>query len=133
MRMSVYSHFSNYHISLFIFIILASLSGPLKAQQAPNILLIIADDMGLDASPCHKDVAKYKPHMPTLENLCDKGVRFDNVWAAPMCSPTRAAILTGRHGFRTGVIAPTGRSCGVIPLKEKTLFIHLARRVYSQR
>ena len=41
--------------------------------------------------------------MPTLESLCARGVRFDNVWASPTCSPTRANLLTGRYGYKTGV------------------------------
>lgn len=69
----------------------------------PNILLVIADDFGVDASPCYK-VGAEKPVMPTLERLCSEGVVFDNVWVSPMCSPTRATILTGQYGFRTGVL-----------------------------
>ena len=75
-----------------------------SASQPPNILLIIADDFGLDASPCHA-VGAEKPNMPNLEALCNTGVVFDNVWATPACSSTRAAILTGQYGFRTGVLA----------------------------
>jgi arylsulfatase B len=70
----------------------------------PNILLIIADDFGLDASPCYA-VGSDKPNMPNLQALCDSGLVFDNVWANPSCSPTRATILTGRYGFRTRVLA----------------------------
>ncbi len=70
----------------------------------PNILLIIADDFGLDASPCH-DIGAEKPAMPNLERLCREGLVFDNAWVSPMCSPTRATILTGQYGFRTGVLA----------------------------
>jgi arylsulfatase A-like enzyme len=40
--------------------------------------------------------------------LCDEGVRLDNFWAQPVCSPTRATLLTGRYGFRTGVGSPVG-------------------------
>jgi arylsulfatase B len=79
---------------------------------APNILFVIADDFGLDASPCHA-VGAEKPHMPTLVALCKQGVVFDNVWAYPVCTPTRASILTGQFGIRTqvmqvdDVLAPT--------------------------
>lgn len=69
----------------------------------PNILLIIADDFGVDASPCYATGAE-KPEMPNLERLCGTGVVFDNLWVTPMCSPTRATILTGQYGFRTGVL-----------------------------
>ena len=73
-------------------------------QPAPNILLIIADDMGLDASPCY-DIGEHKPDMPVLEAMCADGLVFDNLWSQPVCSPTRATLLTGRYGFRTGVLS----------------------------
>ena len=41
--------------------------------------------------------------MPTLQTLADQGIRFINGYAQPVCSPTRAAILTGRQAWRTGV------------------------------
>ena len=72
-------------------------------QRPPNILLIIADDMGLDASPCY-DVGEQKPDMPVLEAMCADGLVFDNLWSQTVCSPTRATLLTGRYGFRTGVL-----------------------------
>ncbi|MEM8539639.1 MAG: sulfatase-like hydrolase/transferase [Pseudomonadota bacterium] len=71
----------------------------------PNILLIIADDMGLDASRCY-DVGAQQASMPNLEALGANGLVFDNAYAQPTCSPTRATIMTGQYGFRTGVGAP---------------------------
>ena len=79
-------------------------SAAFASGESPNILLVIADDMGVDASPCYL-VGDQKPHMPVLEDLCRNGVVFENVWANPQCSPTRATILTGRYGIRTGVRA----------------------------
>jgi arylsulfatase A-like enzyme len=49
--------------------------------------------------------------------LCARGVVFDNAWAAPLCSPTRAAIITGRHGFRNTV----GTVGLPLPLTERAL------------
>lgn len=68
----------------------------------PNILLIIADDMGLDATPGF-NVGTTKPNMPNLQNMINNGVRFTNLWAYPTCTPTRGSILTGKYGFRTNV------------------------------
>ena len=101
---------------------------PAFAQTAsPNILLIIADDMGLDASPCY-DVGARTPSMPTLEALCEDGLVFENAYAAPMCSPTRATIMTGRYGFRTGVGTAVGlRSRGGLSTDETSLFTFLDR------
>lgn len=67
-----------------------------------NCILIIADDVSPDYFGCFSpttDTAK----MPTIAQLAQNGIRFTNVWAAPVCSPTRAGILTGRYSFRTGV------------------------------
>jgi arylsulfatase A-like enzyme len=80
-------------------------------EDPPNILLVIADDMGVDASPCYP-VGDQKPNMPVLENMCRTGVVFENVWSNPECSPTRATILTGRYGFRTGVTAAVLKTGG---------------------
>ncbi len=79
-----------------------------SAVAQPNILLIIADDMGLDASACYS-VGQQQATMPVIEALCAEGMVFENAYAAPLCSPTRASILTGQYGFRTGIGAPVPR------------------------
>lgn len=69
----------------------------------PNILLVIADDMGLDATPNFPE-GTIKPNMPNLQAMMDTGITFKNLWSYPVCSPTRASILTGRYGSKTGVL-----------------------------
>jgi len=72
------------------------------AQGAPNFLVVVGDDMGAETLSCYglnDDTAV----TPTLDNLCAHGIRFDNMWSQPVCSPTRATVMTGRYGFRTGV------------------------------
>ncbi len=68
----------------------------------PNILLIIADDMGLDACPGYQ-IGDQKPTMPNLQGMINTGIRFNNVWANAVCTPTRSSILTGKYGFRNGM------------------------------
>lgn len=80
-----------------------TLSGNPESFAKPNILLVIADDMGLDATPGYS-VGSTKPTMPTLQSLIASGLRFNNVWSNPTCTPTRSSILTGTYGFRTGVL-----------------------------
>lgn len=58
--------------------------------------------MGLDASACYQ-VGQNQAKMPNVEALCAAGMVFENTYAAPVCSPTRATILTGKYGFRTDV------------------------------
>lgn len=69
----------------------------------PNILLVIADDMGLDASPGYS-IGITKPAMPNLQTLINTGITYNNVWSNPTCSPTRATILTGKYGINNGVL-----------------------------
>lgn len=73
-----------------------------RAAAQQNILLLIADDLGTDYCGFSKD-ARDTARMPNIRSLLSRGVRFDNAWANPNCSPTRAGILTGRYSFRTGV------------------------------
>ncbi|MFT7580044.1 MAG: arylsulfatase B [Myxococcota bacterium] len=74
---------------------------------AENVLLIIADDLGLDASECYGATGTIAS-TPTIRALCEAGVVFENAWVAPTCSPTRATMLTGRYPLRHGVGAPSG-------------------------
>lgn len=71
-------------------------------DNPPNILLIIADDMGLDATPNYP-IGSIKPNMPNLEGFMANGIKFNNVWANPLCSPSRATMLTGKYGTQTGI------------------------------
>ncbi len=73
------------------------------ACASDNILLIIADDYGIDASALYNTSpgAVLAP-TPNIAALAANGVRFTAAYAYPTCSPTRAAMLTGRYGFRTG-------------------------------
>ena len=66
-------------------------------------ILLIADDYGVDMAQLYNDPAADLPPTPNLNALMDDGVLFENAWTNPICSPTRAAMLTGRYGFRTGI------------------------------
>ena len=83
--------------------------GP-RSSERPNILFILADDLGSESSAMYPDL--YNPAapnghgqvpIPTLTALANRGVVFDNVWANPVCSPTRAALLSGLYGHNTSV------------------------------
>ena len=83
----------------YLFILLF---GFVKLNAQRNVILIIADDLGSDYCGFyenHVDTAS----MPNVRKLLNRGVRFRYVWSNPLCSPTRAGILTGRYSFRTGV------------------------------
>ncbi|AWW00268.1 sulfatase-like hydrolase/transferase [Arcticibacterium luteifluviistationis] len=68
----------------------------------PNILLLIADDMGKDATFGFSE-GSIKPNTPNLNSLKASGLSFSNLWVNPTCSPTRASLITGKYGYRTGV------------------------------
>lgn len=67
-------------------------------QRRPNILLIMADDLGAKELACYGNQTH---RTPNLDRLANTGVMFRTCWATPICSPSRAAIMTGRYGFRT--------------------------------
>ena len=73
------------------------------ARGADNILLIIADDLGADSFPLTASAGASLPPMPNITALKTSGILFRNACAHPTCSPSRAAMLTGRHPFRTGI------------------------------
>ncbi len=69
-------------------------------NKMPNILLLVADDMGYGDLSCYGGVA----HTPNLDKLADNGIRFTDFYAAaPNCSPSRAGLLTGKSPAMTGI------------------------------
>ena len=96
-------------------------SFPARAQQTkPNIVFILADDLG------YADVGftgGTQIKTPALDALASSGARLTEFYAQPVCSPTRAALLTGRypmrHGLQIGVVRPWAQYG--LPLDERTL------------
>jgi len=89
----------------------------------PNILLIIADDLGAEATSLYPDIkgTNGQVSIPNIEALAQNGLVFDNAWASPVCSPTRGTIVSGQYGFRTGVTTVGN----VLPTSTVTLFDRL--------
>ncbi len=87
-----------------------------------NVLVLVADDLGVDMVGAYAEGADLPP-TPNLDALAARGVLFRNAYSQPTCSPTRAAALTGRHGFRTGVGEPLflGDAFGALSVDEWTL------------
>ena len=76
-------------------------------SQTPNILLIIADDVGVDCFNGYLN-SPILPTTPTLDSLRNSGLTFENAWATPTCTPTRATIMSGKYGIKTGVLGAPG-------------------------
>jgi arylsulfatase A len=70
-----------------------------KQAKKPNIIFILADDLGIGEVGCY-GADNYKT--PNIDQLAAKGIRFTNAYTPPLCGPSRATILTGRYLFRTG-------------------------------
>ncbi len=76
---------------------------PVTTAASPNIIFIIADDMGWDVFGSYPGIAGAKATTPTIDSLARSGITFTNYWVNPICAPTRASMLTGKYAFRTGV------------------------------
>ena len=81
--------------------------GPLIPSSAqppsgrPNVLLIVTDDQGYGDLGIHGNP---RVATPNLDRLGRQSVRFESFYVSPVCSPTRASLLTGRYNYRTGVV-----------------------------
>jgi len=80
-------------------------------SRPPNVIFILADDLGWADLGCYGADLHETPH---LDQLVQEGVRFTQTYAMPVCSPSRASILTGRHAarlamtiWREGALKPT--------------------------
>ena len=93
------------HVLTRLIFFLAILAGAQAAPaQKPNILLILADDMGWGDLRCH---GNEKLDTPSLDKLQSQSVELDHFYVSPVCSPTRSSLLTGRHHFRLRVLNTT--------------------------
>ncbi len=79
--------------------LLVTLSAANAAAQAqrPNIVLILADDLGYETIACNGGES-YRT--PAIDQMAAAGMRFENAYAHPLCTPSRVALMTGRYNFR---------------------------------
>ena len=80
----------------------SSLAGERRSGKPdrPNIILILTDDQGYGDVGRHRNPVLKTPHM---DRLHDESVRFEDFCVSPTCSPSRCAIMTGMHEFKSGV------------------------------
>lgn len=86
----------------FVYGVLVVLTAlPVSAAERPNIILVLADDLGWSELGCYGNDFNETPH---LDRLSREGMRFTQAYAAaPVCSPYRAALLTGQYPARVGI------------------------------
>lgn len=96
-------------------------------EKKPNIILILADDLGAECLNCYGGTSYQTPH---LNAMAAGGIRFDHCYSTPLCSPSRVTAMTGRYGFRTGWTNLIGRrgvkSDFFDPTEERT-FAHMLK------
>jgi arylsulfatase A-like enzyme len=101
-----------------------------KTRRLPNIVMIYADDLGSADLGCYGNPSI---RTPNLDRLAAEGIRFTQFYsAAPLCSPSRAALLTGRYPVRSGinfVLFPDSK--GGLPESETTIAEVLRTRGYA--
>ncbi len=87
-------------------VLLAASAGAVHAEGKPlNVVLILADDLGWADTTLYSKTSLYET--PNLERLAARGVTFNRAYSAsPLCSPTRASIMTGQTPARNGSTAP---------------------------
>ena len=96
---------------------------------ADNLLIIVADDLGIDKVASYRPEGAHLPELPTLESLVAVGVRFETAYAMPTCSPTRGTLLTGRYPHQTGLGARADH--GELSLAERTIADVLSEAGYA--
>jgi arylsulfatase A-like enzyme len=76
-------------------------AGNAAPGKRPNVLIIMTDDQGYGDLACNGNPVV---RTPNLDKFAKEGVRLTNFYVSPVCSPTRASLLTGRYNYRTGVV-----------------------------
>jgi len=73
------------------------LSSCFQSKQKPNIVLIMADDVGYEGFSCYGSSTYHTPH---IDKLARTGIRFDHCYSTPLCTPSRVQMMTGKYNFR---------------------------------
>lgn len=89
-----------FRLAHLLFLLLGiSVKTSLKAQQRPNIIVILSDDMGYSDIGCYGS----EIHTPNLDQLAAGGIRFSQFYNGARCCPTRASLLTGLYPHQAGM------------------------------
>jgi len=123
-----------HHIALLqIIIATVALLAPAVAAERPNVVIIFADDLGYGDLGCYGSPTIRTPH---LDRMAAEGLRFTDFYSASeVCTPSRAALLTGRYPIRSGmcgnrrVLFPN--SAGGLPQNEITIAEALQEKGYA--
>ncbi len=103
--------------TFLLFFLLFIWSCQIQKNNPPNVILIISDDQGWGDLSLNGNLDLTTSH---IDHLGETGVQFDRFYVSPVCSPTRAEILTGRHHVRGGVFS-TSRGGERLDIDEETM------------
>jgi arylsulfatase A len=120
------------NIYLIGFVLFLCMSGFAQSQQRPNIVYILADDLGIGDVSAYNVAGKIKT--PNIDLLAGKGVRFtDAHTSSAVCTPTRYSILTGRYNWRTKLKSSVlfGYDKALIEPKRETVASFLQKQGYQ--
>jgi len=112
---------------LALMLVSASFTVGASAAQRPNIVLIMADDLGMECVQAYGGRSYQTPH---IDRLAREGMRFTRCFANPYCSPSRAQLLTGRYPLHNGmrrVIYDPQRHREFLDPKQETGFANLLK------
>lgn len=98
-------------------LLVAAFSGFALAADRPNVILVMTDDQGYGDVGIHGNQVVRSPN---LDQFAREGTQLTQFYCSPVCAPTRAALMTGRYFYRTGVIH-TSRGAARMASEEKTL------------
>lgn len=94
-----------------------SLASDTSGKPPYNFVVILADDIGAQELGCYGHPTHKTPN---LDKLAKEGMRFETAWSAPLCTPTRVMLLTGKYASQTGWYALIGRKFS--PKSESPLY-----------
>jgi arylsulfatase A-like enzyme len=101
MNQSFFERISSLNIRCMLIFLLCVKTFTMKAEENPNIIMIMADDLGWGDVGFNGNTVIRTPH---LDDLASEGINFKRFYSAsPVCSPTRGSCLTGRHPYRYGI------------------------------
>ena len=110
------------------FLLLVSILLTNNIISSPNILIILADDLGWNDVSYHGSEIK----TPNIDKLISSGVELDRFYVQPTCSPTRAELMTGKSAMRLGITRPISKNQKLgLGLEEKILPQYLKELNYS--
>jgi arylsulfatase A len=118
------------YLLLLVYVVLTACSRKSDKETIPNFLVLLADDLGYGDLGCYGNDSI---HTPNLDRLAQNGVKLTSFYAsAPVCSPSRAGLLTGRIPSRAGIYEWISHNSDVhLPAGELTISSHLQQAGYQ--